>query len=90
MISVDDESKPENHFFSQDTPNPNLWTSTSNPPYSYYLWYMFANISVINQVRKERGMNTFNLRPHCGEAGAYHHLCTSFLLSENIAHGLQD
>ena len=34
-------------------------------------------------------MNTFVLRPHCGEAGALHHLCTAFLLSENIAHGLQ-
>ena len=49
---------------------------------------MFSNITIINQVRKERGMNTFNLRPHSGEAGAYHHLCTSFLLAENIAHGL--
>lgn len=87
--SVDDESKPENHFFSAETPTPEEWTTTMNPPYSYYLWYMYANITMINQVRKERGLNTFNLRPHCGEAGAYHHLCTSFLLAENIAHGLQ-
>ena len=51
----------------------------------------FNPFSFLNEflVRKERGMNTFNLRPHCGEAGAYHHLCTSFLLAENIAHGLQ-
>jgi len=86
--SVDDESKAESHFFSNDTPNPENWTKRENPPYSYYQWYMFANISVINQVRKSRGMNTFNLRPHCGEAGAFHHLCTAFLVAENIAHGL--
>ena len=35
-----------------------------------------------------RGMNTFALRPHCGEAGPAHHLVTSFLLAQNISHGL--
>lgn len=87
--SVDDESKPEGQFFSHKTPLPDEWTRAKNPSYSYYLWYMFCNISIINQVRQERGMNTFVLRPHCGEAGALHHLCSAFLLSENIAHGLQ-
>ena len=33
-------------------------------------------------------MNLFTLRPHCGEAGPVHHLVTSFLLSQNISHGL--
>jgi adenosine deaminase len=44
--------------------------------------------SVINQIRKERGMNTFALRPHCGEAGHIYHTATAFLLSENINHGI--
>lgn len=35
-----------------------------------------------------RGMNTFTLRPHCGEAGPAHHLVTAFLLAQNISHGL--
>lgn len=43
---------------------------------------------VINQIRKERGMNTFALRPHCGEAGHIYHTATAFLLSENINHGI--
>ena len=30
----------------------------------------------------------FTLRPHCGEAGPAHHLVTSFILAENISHGL--
>lgn len=43
---------------------------------------------MINQIRKERGMNTFALRPHCGEAGHIYHTATAFLLSENINHGI--
>lgn len=42
----------------------------------------------LNQLRAERGMNTFVLRPHCGEAGSIQHLVTGFLLAENISHGL--
>lgn len=33
-------------------------------------------------------MKTFSLRPHCGEAGPAHHLVTSFILAQNISHGL--
>ncbi len=33
-------------------------------------------------------MNSFVLRPHCGEAGPVHHLVSGFMLSENISHGL--
>ncbi|CAI8049760.1 AMP deaminase 2 [Geodia barretti] len=86
--SVDDESKPESTFFSSATPTPEEWTSHDNPPYSYYIFYMFANISMLNRLRRIRGMNLFTLRPHCGEAGPVHHLVTSFLLSQNISHGL--
>jgi len=45
--------------------------------------------SVYNLLSRERGFNTFNLRPHCGEAGPVHHLVTAFMLAENISHGLQ-
>ncbi|VDM08475.1 unnamed protein product [Wuchereria bancrofti] len=37
---------------------------------------------------RERGLNTFSLRPHCGEAGHVSHLVTGYLTSESIAHGL--
>ena len=33
-------------------------------------------------------MNTFVLRPHCGEAGPVQHLVSAYLLAENISHGL--
>ncbi|XP_071841600.1 AMP deaminase 2-like isoform X1 [Apostichopus japonicus] len=86
--SVDDESKPEGQAFTKNTPEPTEWTSSENPPYSYYLFYMYANLVTLNSFRRERGMNTFVLRPHCGEAGPIHHLVAAFILSENISHGL--
>ena len=50
--SVDDESKPESTFFSSATPTPEEWTSHENPPYSYYIFYMYANISMLNRLRR--------------------------------------
>ncbi|XP_034625922.1 AMP deaminase 3 isoform X4 [Trachemys scripta elegans] len=86
--SVDDESKHTDHMFSNRSPNPEIWTSEKNPPYSYYLYYMYANIMVLNNLRKERGMSTFLFRPHCGEAGSITHLVSAFLTADNISHGL--
>uniref|UniRef100_A0A3Q3GI89 AMP deaminase n=1 Tax=Kryptolebias marmoratus TaxID=37003 RepID=A0A3Q3GI89_KRYMA len=86
--SVDDESKPELHIFNMDSPLPANWAEEDNPPYSYYLYYMYANMTVLNHLRRQRGFNTLVLRPHCGEAGPIHHLVSGFMLSENISHGL--
>ncbi|KAM7412067.1 hypothetical protein PAMA_021842 [Pampus argenteus] len=86
--SVDDESKPEQHIFNLDSPLPVKWTEEDNPPYSYYLYYMYANMTVLNHLRRQRGFHTLVLRPHCGEAGPIHHLVSGFMLSENISHGL--
>ncbi|XP_054718894.1 AMP deaminase 2-like isoform X1 [Uloborus diversus] len=86
--SVDDESKPENPMFDKDVTLPSAWDEEDNPAYNYYLYYTYANMCVLNCFRKERKMNTFVLRPHCGEAGPVQHLVGGFLLSENISHGL--
>ncbi|XP_061910152.1 AMP deaminase 2-like isoform X4 [Entelurus aequoreus] len=86
--SVDDESKPEQHIFNLDSPLPARWTEENNPPYSYYLYYMYANMTVLNHLRRQRGFHSLVLRPHCGEAGPIHHLVSGFMLSENISHGL--
>uniref|UniRef100_A0A8C4GT56 AMP deaminase n=1 Tax=Dicentrarchus labrax TaxID=13489 RepID=A0A8C4GT56_DICLA len=86
--SVDDESKHSDHMFSYKSPKPESWTTDDNPPYTYYLFYMYANIMVLNNLRKERGLNTFQFRPHCGEAGSITHLVTAFLTADNISHGL--
>ncbi|XP_077401375.1 AMP deaminase 2 isoform X1 [Vanacampus margaritifer] len=86
--SVDDESKPEQHIFNLDSPLPASWKEEDNPPYSYYLYYMYANMTVLNHLRRQRGFHSLVLRPHCGEAGPIHHLVSGFMLSENISHGL--
>uniref|UniRef100_A0A0N5AM92 AMP deaminase n=1 Tax=Syphacia muris TaxID=451379 RepID=A0A0N5AM92_9BILA len=88
MDSVDDESKPEYIQFDRTIPNPENYSDAENPPYSYYLFYMYANLAVLNAFRRERKLNTFSLRPHCGEAGHVNHLVAGFLTSESIAHGL--
>ncbi|XP_005357189.1 AMP deaminase 1 isoform X1 [Microtus ochrogaster] len=86
--SVDDESKHSGHMFSSKSPKPEEWTMENNPSYTYYAYYMYANITVLNSLRRERGMNTFLFRPHCGEAGALTHLMTAFMIADNISHGL--
>ncbi|XP_071382086.1 AMP deaminase 3b [Centroberyx affinis] len=86
--SVDDESKHSDHMFSYKSPKPEDWTTDDNPPYTYYLFHMYANIMVLNNLRKERGLNTFQFRPHCGEAGSITHLVSAFLTADNISHGL--
>ncbi|XP_062397439.1 AMP deaminase 1 [Sardina pilchardus] len=86
--SVDDESKHSGHMFSTKSPKPDEWEIVKNPSYTYYIYYMYANIAYINQLRKERGMNTFQFRPHCGEAGAVTHLLACFMTADNISHGL--
>lgn len=50
--SVDDESKPEQQIFKADSPLPVNWTEDDNPPYAYYLYYMYANMTVLNHLRK--------------------------------------
>ena len=86
--SVDDESKPENPLFDRDVPTPDQWTEDENPPYAYEVYYMYANTTVLNHFRNERGLNTFVIRPHCGEAGPVQHLVAGFMMCESIAHGL--
>uniref|UniRef100_A0A8D0AP78 AMP deaminase n=1 Tax=Sander lucioperca TaxID=283035 RepID=A0A8D0AP78_SANLU len=86
--SVDDESKHSGHMFCTKSPKPEEWNHTKNPSYTYYIYYMYANIAVLNQLRRQRGMNTFTFRPHCGEAGAITHLLAAFMTADNISHGL--
>ncbi|KAG9290943.1 hypothetical protein G9A89_011093 [Geosiphon pyriformis] len=85
--SVDDESKAERRIHRK-YPFPKDWNTKLNPPYSYYLYYMYANMTSLNQWRKTRGFNTFVLRPHAGEAGDTDHLTSAFLTSQSISHGI--
>lgn len=85
--SVDDESKVERRLFRK-YPVPKVWDTKQNPPYSYWIYYIFANMTSLNFWRKQRGFNTFVLRPHCGEAGDVEHLAVAALCAHSISHGL--
>lgn len=84
---VDDESKVERRYHRKFPP-PIKWDHKESPPYTYWIYYMFANIASLNQVRRARGFGTFNLRPHSGEAGDTDHLAAAFLSSQSISHGI--
>ncbi|KAI9099699.1 hypothetical protein DFS34DRAFT_678264 [Phlyctochytrium arcticum] len=85
--SVDDESKAERRTYKK-YPSPKDWNIALNPPYSYWLYYMHSNMSTLNWYRRQRGFNTFVLRPHAGEAGDTDHLTAAFLTSHSISHGI--
>lgn len=85
--SVDDESKVERRLFRK-YPVPRVWDTKQNPPYSYWIYHLFANMTSLNFWRKQRGFNTFVLRPHCGEAGDVEHLAVAAQCAHSISHGL--
>lgn len=85
--SVDDESKVERRLYRK-YPVPKEWNTKQNPPYTYWIYYMYANMASLNQFRKRRGFNTFVLRPHCGEAGDADHLSPAFMCCHSISHGV--
>ena len=51
--SVDDESKAERRIYRK-YPYPRVWDMPTNPPYSYYIYYMFANMTSLNAFRQKR------------------------------------
>ena len=86
--SVDDESQMQIKIELRGCGPPDKWTGDENPPYSYYSFYIYSNLAILNQLRESRGMNTFTYRPHAGEAGDIEHLVTTFLLAHGVNHGL--
>jgi AMP deaminase len=67
---------------------PHEWRRVENPPFSYYMYYLWANIVTLNDFRHKRGLSLFNFRPHCGEAGGIEHLAAGFMVSSSISHGI--
>ena len=91
---VDDESASEADF-SSTHPLPSevtleyLQSRPQNPlSFNYYMYYLWANINVLNQFRASRNLPPFAFRPHAGEAGPLDHLAGTYLVSDGIAHGI--
>lgn len=84
--SVDNESELETDVLL-DIP-PKQWTSAENPPFSYWMYYMWANITALNRYRAARGLSTFTFRPHAGESGDPDHMADVFFLADGVNHGI--
>lgn len=85
--SVDNESGLESDPISID---PSNWDKgNGQPPYSYYSYFLWANLATLNAYRLHRGQTTFDLRPHCGESGDADHMIDGFLLAQSINHGIK-
>jgi AMP deaminase len=84
---VDDESKVET-FRDASLPDPPHWTVAQQPPYQYWIYFLNANLTVLNKFRESRGLTQMSFRPHAGEAGDVDHLAATFLTAESINHGI--
>jgi len=84
---VDDESQHERKV-SRVMPSPEDWDAEKNPAYNYYMYYIYANLYVLNSFRQQRNMSQFSFRPHSGEAGDVDHLAGAFLVANSINHGI--
>ncbi|VVD04347.1 unnamed protein product [Leptidea sinapis] len=49
---------PENPILSENMRSPEEWNDEENPPYAYYLYYMYANICTINQLRNNHAASS--------------------------------
>lgn len=83
--SVDDEGTSEAPCGCN---RPHEWKNEQNPAYSWQLYYLWANIEVLNKLRASKGLNTFAFRPHAGETGDAMHLAATYMLADSINHGI--
>jgi AMP deaminase len=83
--SVDDEGAAEAPC---SCARPSEWRTEQNPAYSWQLYYLWANIEVLNRLRASKGLNTLSLRPHAGDTGDPHHLAATYMLADSINHGV--
>jgi AMP deaminase len=83
--SVDDESALEEPCGCQ---KPHEWRTNKNPAYGWQLYFLWANLEVLNRLRQARGLNTIAFRPHAGETGDPMHLAASYMLCQSINHGI--
>uniref|UniRef100_A0A1A9WNW9 AMP deaminase n=1 Tax=Glossina brevipalpis TaxID=37001 RepID=A0A1A9WNW9_9MUSC len=85
---IGNEAVMEDLKLDAETILPENWNGPESPSYAYYMYYLFANLCCLNNFRRERNLNSFAFRPHCGEEGSYQHLVCSFLMAQSISHGL--
>jgi AMP deaminase len=84
--SVDDEGVIEEQTGACTRPKD--WTNPKNPAYWWQLYFLWANLEVLNALRRARSLNEFAFRPHAGETGDPMHLAATYMLCDSINHGI--
>ncbi|KAH9261550.1 AMP deaminase [Batrachochytrium salamandrivorans] len=85
---VDDESKVDLDLGTAAWPIPGEWDLAEDPPYAYWIYYLYANLRELNTLRTKLNKTTFSFRPHAGESGSLDHLSSTYLVAESINHGV--
>jgi AMP deaminase len=78
-------------FVPQEPCTPTLpaaWRGEKTPAYCWQCYYLWANMEVLNYLRRAKGLNTFAFRPHAGETGDPMHLAATYMLCGSINHGI--
>ncbi len=63
---------------------PANYKDSRNPPYPYWLYYLWANIRSLNEFRAMRNLTTFDFRPHCGVGKVSQNLAAGYLLAGSL------
>ncbi|ELP90521.1 AMP deaminase, putative [Entamoeba invadens IP1] len=82
-----DEMEYEGKLSIDSLPLPRKWNSHKEPPFVYWIYFVKSNLFVLNNLRRSLKMNTFDFKPHCGEAGDPMHNAAAFLTADSISHG---
>ncbi len=49
---IDDEYLVDTRLIDEKDPVPSDWTSSTNPSFGYYAYYIFANLVPLNHLRR--------------------------------------
>lgn len=83
------DTHAKDHFKLKVDTLPGDWITDEEPPYSYFSYFIYANLFHLNSLRKAKGLNTFALRMHSGEFASDDQLSTAYLLAYSVNHGLR-
>jgi len=65
--------------------SPDEWNTTANPPFSYYVYYLFSNISSLNALRHTKSLKPFLFRP---SVSSIENALLGFLLADCVYDGV--
>lgn len=88
VVSAEEKNEKIRSYSNYKLIDPDDWNCNEEPTYSYWNYYVYANLKAVNHLRRSRGMNTFAYRPHCGETESSDHMAVGYLLSHSINHGI--